>query len=76
MSELQISELNSTSLTVLNDRETSAVVGGGTVKSYNNNTQIGVNLSSIHQLATGGGWFSGGGKNKAFVGQHVSNSIS
>jgi hypothetical protein len=75
MSKLQISELNSTSLTVLNDRETSAVVGGGTFGSYNYNTQIGVNLSSIYQGAGGGGFFSGGGKNKAVVYQSVHNSI-
>jgi hypothetical protein len=75
MSELQISELNSTSLTVLNDRETSAIVGGFTFYSYNNNTQLGLNLSSIQQLATGGGKASSGGKNKAFVHQSVYNSL-
>jgi hypothetical protein len=76
MSKLQISELNSTSLTVLNDQETSAVVGGywfGNRISRSYNTQVGVNLSSINQGA-GGGYY-GGGYNSAYVSQRVYNSI-
>jgi hypothetical protein len=77
MSKLQVYELNSTSLTVLNDRETSAVLGGFsfTQISRSYNTQVGVNLSSISQGAGGGYYYGGGGSNYASVGQSVYNQI-
>jgi hypothetical protein len=75
MSKIQLSELTSNSLTKLNDRETSAVLGGFSFtrisRSYN--TQVGVNLSSINQGAGGG--FFGGGSNSTYVSQSVYNSI-
>jgi hypothetical protein len=75
MSKLQLSELNSTSLTVLNNQETLAIVGGwSTLISRSGNYQLGLNLSSINQGA-GGGYYYGGGSNSAHVYQSVSNSI-
>jgi hypothetical protein len=80
MSKLQIFELNSSSLTVLNSQETSAIVGGffgGNVTSRSFNTQLGLNLSSINQSAGGGYgyYYGGGGSNSAHVYQNVHNSI-
>jgi hypothetical protein len=76
MSKLQISQLNSTSLTTLNNQEISSVVGGwfGTNISRSGNYQLGLNLSSINQSA-GGGYYYGGGSNSAYVYQNVRNSI-
>jgi hypothetical protein len=72
MSKIQLSELKATSLTVLNETETSAVVGGfffsRTSRSFN--TQLGANSNTLIQISSG--FFSGNG---AGVGQTINNTI-
>jgi hypothetical protein len=72
MSKIQLSELKATSLTVLNETETSAVVGGlifgSSITSRSFNRQIGANSNLLVQVAYYGG-------NGAGVGQTVNNTI-
>jgi hypothetical protein len=73
MSKIQLSELKSTSLTVLNETETSAVVGGffgSSIISRSYNRQLGANSNVLAQVS--GGFFGGNG---AGVGQTVNNTI-
>jgi hypothetical protein len=73
MANIQISKLNSTSLTVLNEKETSEVVGGfffTSITSRSFNRQIGVNSNTLVQISNG--YYSGNG---ASVSQTVNNTI-
>jgi hypothetical protein len=73
MSKIQLSELKATSLTVLNETETSAVVGGffgSSIISRSYNRQVGANSNLLVQLSSG--YYGGNG---AGVGQTVNNTI-